>query len=103
MAVGHPIRSMLSERMAFPCVHSEAEYTHALTVDDTLDIRLRAGRVGRTSFELISEASLGATHALTVRAVYVWAQLPGPAVPAFRPTVLPEWLRNALGGDPDPR
>jgi acyl-CoA thioesterase FadM len=98
-SVGHPMRSMLLEHLAFPCVHSEADYTHALTVDDMLDMRLRPGRVGNTSFQLISEASLDGRHALTVRAVYVWARMPSSAAAGFQPLALPDWLRAALAGD----
>ena len=72
------------------------DYLHALRVDDTVEMRLHAGQVGTTSFQLTATAWLGSVRAITIRAVYVWARTSDLDATGFSPAPLPDWLRTAL-------
>lgn len=96
-SIGHPARSIFRDGSAYPCVHSEADYLHALTVDDVLDMRLDRAHVGRTSFGLVAEGRLGPVRAVSIRGSYVWARTGDLERSGFAPTPLPDWLRAALG------
>ncbi|MBE3590051.1 MAG: acyl-CoA thioesterase [Firmicutes bacterium] len=106
--LGLRLEPLPEARLDFPRVHVECDYLQPLAFDDELEIRVRAGRLGRTSFTLEYEGLLVAEGphrpALTGSAA---AALPLPALRgrvvivavergSNRPAPLPEELRAAL-------
>jgi YbgC/YbaW family acyl-CoA thioester hydrolase len=94
-SIGHRISEILANGHAFPCVHSEADYLKPLRVDDIVEVRLHAGRVGISSFQ--TETRIWKDElAAVVRATYVWAE--GHPRTSVKSAPMPTWLRDALTG-----
>jgi acyl-CoA thioester hydrolase len=96
--VGHPVSSMLRNRVACPCIASAATYLTPLSLDDEITLALRPSSIGTTSFSVTAEARRVDDGAVAVRATgwHVWAALDGPDHPDISPRALPEWLQVEL-------
>lgn len=98
--VGHPLSALLASGAAVPCVHSEATYRYALTLDMPLVLTLRSHEIGRTSFGFTLDVHReGAPDpGVRVRSRHVFGRMAGGSASdrTLRPEPLPSWLREAL-------
>jgi len=72
---------------------AEVEYHASAVYDDELDICVRVGRLGRSSFDFLIEIHRGGQLLVSGKVIYVNAD------PASRKSApVPEFLRNAIKG-----
>jgi acyl-CoA thioester hydrolase len=88
LAIGYPLREGLAGDGAdMLTVHSEADFHASARLDDELEIGVRLGRVGRSSFQLVFPLWRGPELLVTGRITYVAVGLdsrrPIPVPPRF--------------------
>ncbi|MER7995558.1 acyl-CoA thioesterase [Micromonospora chalcea] len=96
-AIGHPLSGLLRAGEATATVSANADYLAPVSLDDRVDLELRSGPVGRSSFTLCSVGFRrpDRREAVRVRTVHVWSRLDGGRL---RAAPMPDWLREALSG-----
>lgn len=87
-AIGHPYDSVRAEGVDFGVLEAFVQYRLALRFDEVVDVRLRAGAVTRTTFQV----AYLVTVAGQVRATAVTVH--GAMSPTGRPTRLPAWVAD---------
>jgi 1,4-dihydroxy-2-naphthoyl-CoA hydrolase len=89
---GFSFHSMLSGGSAFlPIVHAECAYLHPLAVGDKLDITIKVGHIGTTSFSFEYTLMRGKTLVGTAKTVHVTV-----SNKTKKKTPLPKIIRLAL-------
>lgn len=89
-----PLGELFTEGIAIPVVSTSADFRSPLRQDEQIELILRAGPVGRTSFTIVTDALKGdGSVAVRVKTVHVYvADLAGDVTPS----PLPAWLRQPL-------
>lgn len=92
--IDRPLRQMLGSGLSTPCVASSCSYRAPMRLDDVVELELRSGRVGTSSYELGLDVR-GADGELTaqVETTNVWVDTTGDA-PTSVP--VPGWFRELL-------
>lgn len=99
--IGRPMTEMFAADTALPVVATHAEYHSPLRQDETVELAVNCGHVGRTSFSVTTEIhGASGSLAVVVNTSHVYVdhlhETPNPAP-------LPDWLRLALGAESGPK
>jgi acyl-CoA thioester hydrolase len=91
-AIGYPYPDgLLSAGVDTFVVKATIDYYAPAQYDDVLAIRVRVGRLGRTSLQFLLEISRGTEHLISGEVIYVMAD-----PKSRKPSPVPDFLREAI-------
>ena len=95
--VGRPYPDVFRDGLGFPTVKVEMEFLSPVHYGDHVDIDVTIERVGRSSVQIRYEASVAGKPVFKARTIAVVVDMR-----TFRPTPLPESLRESFRSAMDP-